>query len=87
MYDATANFYDGLGPKKDMPPLFIPLDKAREHGELRATINEYVEESLARFVTGDLSLDDEWDAYLAELDKMGLETYLEIVQDAYKKQY
>ena len=42
---------------------------------------------MAKFVTGAKDIDGEWDAYLAELDKIGLETYLEVVQVAYDRMY
>ena len=63
-----------------MPPLFVALTDQQGFNELRTTLNEYVREATARFVTGDLDPQADWDAYLAELDKIGIDRYLELVQ-------
>ena len=48
-------------------------------------IASYAEECRARFITGDMDLDSDWGGYLAELDRMGLEQYVEAVQSAYDR--
>ncbi len=79
----TVAKYLGKEPKQVMPPtLPLGLDVAEEYAELRMTINEYVRQSLARFIVGDLNIETGWDAYLAQLKSMKLDRYLEIVQRA-----
>lgn len=46
----------------------------------------YVEEMVARFVTGDASFDD-WDDYIAELEAKGLSTLKATYQEAYDSKY
>ena len=70
-----------------MPPLFVALTDQQEFNELRTTLNEYVREATARFVTDDLDPQADWDAYLAELDKIGIDRYLELVQSTYDRDY
>jgi putative aldouronate transport system substrate-binding protein len=53
--------------------------------EYHATILSYVTESFARFVMGDLSLDRDWDSYVAEFDKMGLRDVIRVTQSAYDR--
>jgi putative aldouronate transport system substrate-binding protein len=53
--------------------------------EIRTSINTYREECLALFATGGMSLDRDWNSYLAELDKMGLKRFLETAQKAYTR--
>ena len=43
--------------------------------DLKTVIQNYVETETARFVTGARSL-DEFDSYLAELEKMNVDEYL-----------
>ncbi|MCL2060552.1 MAG: hypothetical protein FWH01_16130 [Oscillospiraceae bacterium] len=50
--------------------------------EYRSTINEYVQETFVRFVTGAMDIDTQWDSYVAEYDRMGLREYLGAVQSA-----
>ena len=47
----------------------------------------YLNESQAKFITGNLSLDTDWDAYVATLQQIGLTELMEIYQrglDAYE---
>jgi putative aldouronate transport system substrate-binding protein len=53
--------------------------------EYLSTINTYVNESYARFVTGDLSIDRDWDRYVAEFDRMGSKEVLQAAQSAYDR--
>ncbi len=49
-------------------------------------IYDYVLKSTAQFITGALPLDDAgWEAYKADLDKIGLQTRLEISQTAWER--
>ena len=47
-------------------------------------IRTYVDESKTRFIVGDLGF-SEWDNYVNELNKMGLEDYLTICRQAYDR--
>jgi putative aldouronate transport system substrate-binding protein len=53
--------------------------------DLHTTILTYVTESFARFVVGDLSIDRNWDSYVAEFDKMGLQDVIRVTQSAYDR--
>lgn len=55
--------------------------------EYRSTINTYVSQSFAEFVTGVRDIDAEWDSYVAEFEKMGLEPYMEAVNSCYARMY
>ena len=46
-------------------------------------INTYVDEMTLKFITGTASLDD-YDAYLEQLKKMGMEEAIEITQTQYE---
>ncbi len=83
----TREKYDGYEPKEILPPLFMTTEEIEEYIELSTVINDYVLESIARFVTGDLNVEKDWDAYIAELDKMKLTRFIEITQTAYDRQF
>ena len=89
LYDETKSGQEPYGAAAEMimPPLFVSLTDQQEFNELRTTVNEFVGESIARFVTGDLSPETDWDNYLAELDKIGIARYLELVQATYDRDY
>jgi putative aldouronate transport system substrate-binding protein len=53
--------------------------------EFHSTILDYVKESYARFVTGDLSIDRDWDSYVAEFNRMGLRDVIRVTQSAWDR--
>ena len=53
--------------------------------DIQTSLQTYVKESMARFATGDLSVDNDWDSYVKELDNIGLQTYIEVSQQAYDR--
>ncbi|MBQ6803743.1 MAG: hypothetical protein IJP04_03710, partial [Clostridia bacterium] len=61
------------------------LDLVAERAELGTLINEYVMASATEFVLGvrDINDDAQWEAYLNELDAMGLEHYIEVLETYY----
>jgi len=67
------------------PYTTAPIAEAdvREFNDLRATIHSYIGESVDRFVIGGLDLDTQWEAYVRQLDQIGLRRYLQILREAY----
>ncbi len=57
-------------------------DDSMEYSEVYGLINSYVIESYTDFILGkrDISDDSEWRSYTDELNKMGLQRYLELVE-------
>ncbi len=74
-------------PENVLPPLYYSQEDAEEFARLKTTINDYIEESVVKFITGDVNIDEGWDKYIQELKNIGLEDYLRIIQDAYDKSY
>lgn len=68
-----------------VPNLSYTPDEAEEINELQSTLNTYVKESIARFITGDMSVEKDWDAFQNELKAIGLEDFLRVSQQAYDR--
>lgn len=77
--------YKDKGPDEYVAKLIFTSDEMDEIRESKTTINEYVNECIARFITGDMDPDKDWDKYIKELDNMNIERYLEISQQAYER--
>lgn len=77
----------GHAPKEVIPKLIYTQEESDEIAEIESTLTTYVNECLGNFVTGNLDIEDNWDSYLSELDKIGLPTYLETVQTVYDRMY
>jgi len=67
--------------------IIYTLEEEEILSEIRTNITTYFQECFVRFVVGDMDLDDDWDAYLKELEDMGLNEYLEIAQNAYNRMH
>ena len=55
---------------------------ALELGQIEPALKDAVGSAIARFVTGNLSLDDDWDGYVRELEGLGRDRDLELYQQA-----
>jgi putative aldouronate transport system substrate-binding protein len=66
-----------------IPPLYYSAEHSLEMTTLVTTINTYVNESIAKFVVGDLDIENGWAAFQNNLKNLGLERYLSIVQTTY----
>ena len=74
-----------VDPRMIVPPLSFDEDVSAEVVDLESALVTYVHEMIARFTIGDADIETEWEAYLAELNKIGLPRYIELVQEAYDK--
>jgi putative aldouronate transport system substrate-binding protein len=63
----------------------MTLDEMSDYSARHSDINTYVVESVPRFIMGELSVDDDWDAYIAEIKKIGIDKCLEHWQNAYDR--
>jgi putative aldouronate transport system substrate-binding protein len=87
LYDAYVKYLPYAFRKSVPFNLNWTLDESRRYTELNQLIIEYVEQSLAGFVTGRLDLNTGWDKYLADLDRMGLSELLGMYQAVFDRQW
>jgi putative aldouronate transport system substrate-binding protein len=70
-------------PKNLIPPLYYSDANASEIARLQTDINTYVDECIAKFVVGDMNINTEWTRFQNELNNLGIERYLNIIQSTY----
>lgn len=80
---AETSKYEGFAPEKVIPPLYMRPDQITEMAQLKMPITDYIKESMARFIIGDLDLESDWDSYVEGLYDLGAERYIELLQEAY----
>jgi putative aldouronate transport system substrate-binding protein len=80
---AQAKKYFGFMPKEIFPDVYVASGDAQKRAELATTISPYVQMMMAKFISGQASVDSEWDNYLATLKKMGMDDLLKIQQASY----
>ena len=64
------------------PAMFFVEADALELGQVEPALKDAVDSAIARFVTGNLSIDDDWDGYVRELEGLGRARYLALYQQA-----
>jgi putative aldouronate transport system substrate-binding protein len=67
-----------------MPQLWMTEAKAKKAADLQTAINSYVLQKQAEWVSGQANIDREWDAYVAQLDRLGLQDLLRLKREAIK---
>lgn len=72
-------------PEYIIPTLNYNDDEFSVVGEVSMYVTDYVNQSIAQFVTGERDIEKEWDSYLAELDNMGLQDWIAMAQAAYER--
>ena len=70
-----------------MPNFIVADEYAAEYAKIGADIATYVAESRVKFVNGDFAMDDFENVYIPTLKEMGLDRYLEIIQEACDRFY
>ena len=63
--------------EKCVPDQWPDLEHSEEIAELEASIKDYITQWQAILVAGQSDINADWDGYLEQLDKLGLEQYLE----------
>lgn len=89
LYNLSRDVYNPYVPEMEMiyPPVYIDPADVGELARLKTAVKDYVEESIVRFITGDLDIEADWNDYMDELDVIDIDRYLEIYQEAYDRQY
>jgi putative aldouronate transport system substrate-binding protein len=70
-----------------VPPLVVVPEKVTDYTLLQTTITDYVIESFAKFATGYMDVDKDWDGYVEQLNKLGLQDYMDMIQEGYDAKY
>ena len=89
LFDAGAAYEPYRLPKElKIPQLAFDLDQSAQIGEIETNMVQHLTQGLAAFATGtaDATADADWTTFTETFSSMGLETYLQITQQAYDAQ-
>lgn len=81
---AYVQQYASTFPKEVIARLSYTSEETKQIANNKTVIEDYVNTSAVAFITGNRPL-SQWDDYLKELNKMGLEDYLRVTQSAYDR--
>ncbi|AEJ61588.1 extracellular solute-binding protein family 1 [Spirochaeta thermophila DSM 6578] len=83
LYNATLLYEPYKVRRYPYATASIAEENLTEFIDLRRTIHTYVGEAIDRFIVGDLDVEKDWDAYLKELESLGLPRFMEILEEGY----
>lgn len=66
--------------------VMLTADDQMDYADIWADMEKYITQMHDKFITGAEDIETGWDAYLSQLNKMGLPEILEMYQDAYDAQ-
>ncbi|WP_243298874.1 extracellular solute-binding protein [Bacillus litorisediminis] len=67
------------------PQVYLTLEEQEEVNTLKPDIDSYLEQMEAKFVSGEVEIDAEWDQYVETLKSLGADRLAEINQAAYDR--
>ena len=70
-----------------VPTLIYTEDEIDEASEIQSNLKTYVKECETLFVTRQMSIEDDWDSYLQELENIGYKQFIAVSQQAYDRMY
>ena len=62
--------------------LYFPEEVAQRIAQIQAETQTYVRQHMAAFITGQKDLDSDWDGYVAGLDALGIQEFVDTFQEA-----
>jgi len=77
--------YENTAPAEDFQDLVYTLEENEIVAEAVASIKTYVNETTAKFITGTLDIDKDWDAFVNQTKSMNSDEILEVSQTAYDR--
>ncbi len=75
--------YIGKEPKERVRGLSLSADRNEEYSTLAAEIKSYLSECTSMFIIGKMDIDKDWDTYIKTLNNLGIDRYVEIIQEGY----
>jgi len=85
---ARSAYYDpAYQPKEVIPKLIYTEEELNDIGEISATLRSYIIESTSNFLAGNRDIDSTWNAYINDINNIGLGRFLSTVQKVYDRMW
>ncbi|WP_281738686.1 hypothetical protein [Enterococcus dispar] len=72
-------------PEKMLSPVMPTPEESGQLSTIMTDMNNYVEQSRVKFVTGEWNFTSDWDKYVKQLKKIGADKLLEIRRTQYER--
>ncbi len=82
LYNLTRDKYAPFEPAEPMnlPRMYFTEEQANEVATILPQLENFVDETFARAVTGSYDIEADWDSYVSNLESIGLSRFVDIHQ-------
>jgi putative aldouronate transport system substrate-binding protein len=87
LFKVTQEQYKPYEVNYALPPMNFTVEEQEEVASIKTELQKYFDTTKFNFITGNTSLEKDWDKYLSDLEKTGLTRLKELYQKAYDRQY
>jgi putative aldouronate transport system substrate-binding protein len=87
LYQVTHEYEEYTTDEKTIPPLKFTDDENADMAVIKANLSNTIKEGMFAFFTGTKTVENDYDAWLADLEAQGLSTLVGYYQAAYDAQY
>lgn len=77
--------YDKYATTSPLPVIRFTEEQSTAISTVSVDIDNYVKEMKAKWVTGQRNIDEDWESYKDQLQKMGVDKYLEAYKEGYEQ--
>lgn len=87
-YDEKANMdkaYQSVLTSLPIPQYWAPLKDSSKFSDLQTSIQNYMKQKTAEWISGQSDIDKDWDSYKTQLDRLGLQDYIKMRLSAIKE--
>ncbi|MDR1263092.1 MAG: extracellular solute-binding protein [Oscillospiraceae bacterium] len=85
LFDETKNAYEPFRVNKSLPVLVYDAEDIETLMDIQVNIQNYGQEAIAQFVTGQMDIDKDWDLYVQTMYDLGLQTLIDVNQKTLDK--
>ena len=87
LYQVTHDYEPFKDDSKILPPIKFTDEENDEMSLLKANLSNTIKENMVAFFNGTKTVENDYDAFLAELEAQGLSRLVEMYQKSYDEQY
>ncbi len=80
--ELVAEVYEPFLTEESVPTYWVQADISSELGDIASAIRTYIDQKTAAWISNQASIEDEWETYKKQLDKFGLQRYIQIRKEA-----
>lgn len=84
LYDDTKNCYEPYRVNRTVPYMNFAPEDTEVLTDIRINIQNYGQEALAAFVTGEMDIEKDWEAYVQNMRDLGVDTLVELTNKTYQ---